>query len=268
MRRGSAPNFKVTGEVPVNCELLCVAVILMFLHSRGALTIRYTHVLRLACFGGRQFRMRTPPSPENLTVKRACVGCMPPNSSPPFSRPYYLAIPVSPIVVFLVERFLDKKVHAGKVKAAHLAHTNVRRPCPARQFKGCRFCWLINVVETAHSSMTTPLSSSFCDGRLVASTVCARVAFNTCRRSPAQAIYPIKYQDSLKEFTIRGLELPADLYSMDDERISSALGYTAHLVCMLAKYLQVPLRYQVIYNASRYGAVRCEEVDVFVEICH
>ena len=67
----------------------------------------------------------------------------------------------------------------------------------------------------------------------------------------AQAIYPIKYHDKLKEYTIRGLELPADLYSMDDERISSALGYTAHLVCMLAKYLQIPLRYQVIYNASR-----------------
>ncbi|CAB1102068.1 unnamed protein product [Ectocarpus sp. CCAP 1310/34] len=70
-----------------------------------------------------------------------------------------------------------------------------------------------------------------------------------------QAIYPIKYQGSLKEFTIRGLELPADLYSIDDERISSALGYTAHLVCMLAKYLQISLRYQVIYNASR-SAVR------------
>eukprot|EP00752_Nemacystus_decipiens_P007780 g6948.t1 len=70
-----------------------------------------------------------------------------------------------------------------------------------------------------------------------------------------QAIYPIKYQDALKEYTIRGLELPADLYSMDDERVSSALGYTAHLVCMLAKYLKVPLRYQVIYNASR-SAVR------------
>ncbi|CAM9283936.1 unnamed protein product [Ectocarpus sp. 8 AP-2014] len=70
-----------------------------------------------------------------------------------------------------------------------------------------------------------------------------------------QAIYPIKYQGNLKEFTIRGLELPADLYSIDDERISSALGYTAHLVCMLAKYLQISLRYQVIYNASR-SAVR------------
>ncbi len=42
---------------------------------------------------------------------------------------------------------------------------------------------------------------------------------------------------------------------MDDERISSALGYTAHLVCMLAKYLQIPLRYQVIYNASRCDVV-------------
>lgn len=67
----------------------------------------------------------------------------------------------------------------------------------------------------------------------------------------AQAIYPIKYQEKLGAYTIRGLEVPADLFSVDDEKVSSALGYTAHLVCMLAKYLQVPLRYQLIYNASR-----------------
>ncbi|CAM9127267.1 unnamed protein product [Choristocarpus tenellus] len=70
-----------------------------------------------------------------------------------------------------------------------------------------------------------------------------------------KAIYPIKYQGQLGEYTIRGLELPSDLYTVDDERVSSALGYCAHLVCMLAKYLQVPLRYQLIYNASR-SAVR------------
>lgn len=69
--------------------------------------------------------------------------------------------------------------------------------------------------------------------------------------SGPQAIYPIKYQEKLGAYTIRGLEVPADLYSVDDEKVSSALGYTAHLVCMLAKYLQVPLRYQLIYNASR-----------------
>lgn len=54
-----------------------------------------------------------------------------------------------------------------------------------------------------------------------------------------------------------------DLYSIDDERVSSALGYTAHLMCMLAKYLQVPLRYQVIYNASRWvcaGGVAQHEI--------
>lgn len=66
-----------------------------------------------------------------------------------------------------------------------------------------------------------------------------------------QAIYPINIKEKSGEYCIRGLDLPADLYSIDDEKISSALGYTAHLVCMLAKYLQVPLRYQVIYNASR-----------------
>lgn len=72
-----------------------------------------------------------------------------------------------------------------------------------------------------------------------------------------QAIYPIKFHEKLGEYTIRGLELPTDLYSIDDERVSSALGYTAHLVCMLAKYLKVPLRYQLIYNASRCVCGAC-----------
>ncbi|CAM9136904.1 unnamed protein product [Discosporangium mesarthrocarpum] len=70
-----------------------------------------------------------------------------------------------------------------------------------------------------------------------------------------KVIYPIKYQGHLGEYTIRGLELPGDLYTVDDERVSSALGYCTHLVSMLSKYLQVPLRYQLIYNASR-SAVR------------
>ncbi|CAM9415565.1 unnamed protein product [Phaeothamnion confervicola] len=69
-----------------------------------------------------------------------------------------------------------------------------------------------------------------------------------------QHIYPISYAAS-GEWAIRGLGLPADLQSRDDEVVSSALGYVVHLVAMIAKYLQIPLRYQVIYNASR-SAVR------------
>eukprot|EP00968_Pinguiococcus_pyrenoidosus_P015575 scaffold1439_cov282-Pinguiococcus_pyrenoidosus.AAC.11 len=63
-----------------------------------------------------------------------------------------------------------------------------------------------------------------------------------------------------KEWAIRGLELPKDLSGKDDEHISSALGYAAHLVLMLSKYLAVPLRYQILYYSSR-SAIRDEVRD-------
>jgi UV radiation resistance-associated gene protein len=37
----------------------------------------------------------------------------------------------------------------------------------------------------------------------------------------------------------------------DDEQISSALGYVVHVLVLAAKYLQIPLRYEVIYCSSR-----------------
>jgi len=58
--------------------------------------------------------------------------------------------------------------------------------------------------------------------------------------SELQTIYPIQRLDN-QEYAIRGVELPYDLNSTskDDEHVSSALGYVAHLVFMLSKYLQV-----------------------------
>jgi len=73
--------------------------------------------------------------------------------------------------------------------------------------------------------------------------------------SELQNIYPIHLVDKTKDshdvWAIRSLELPKDLTSLDDEHISSALGYVVHLLAMISKYLQIPLRYQLIYAASR-----------------
>lgn len=68
--------------------------------------------------------------------------------------------------------------------------------------------------------------------------------------SDLQTIYPIEKNDG-GEYAIRGLELPADMQSKDDEVISAALGYVVHLIVLASKYLEVPLRYQLLYMGSR-----------------
>lgn len=69
--------------------------------------------------------------------------------------------------------------------------------------------------------------------------------------SELQSIYPIEQLDVNSEYAIRGIELPKDLSQRDDEVIAAGLGYVVHLLILLAKYLEVPLRYQLIYQASR-----------------
>lgn len=74
--------------------------------------------------------------------------------------------------------------------------------------------------------------------------------------SELQAIYPIERISGDKEkerYAIRGIELipPLDGSQRDDEQISSALGYVVHLVLLVSKYLEVPLRYQLLFYASR-----------------
>lgn len=67
-------------------------------------------------------------------------------------------------------------------------------------------------------------------------------------------VYPIEYEGA-GEYKIRGIKITSsDLTGggrSDEEMISTALGYIAHLVFMLSKYLQVNLRYRVVPFSSR-----------------
>lgn len=68
-----------------------------------------------------------------------------------------------------------------------------------------------------------------------------------------QRIYPIERRSGEQEYRIRGLELPADTVNTtrDDDLIASALGYVCHVLVMLSKYLEVPLRYALECRSSR-----------------
>jgi hypothetical protein len=68
-----------------------------------------------------------------------------------------------------------------------------------------------------------------------------------------QRIYPIERRSGEQEYRIRGLELPADVVNTtrDDELVASALGYVCHVIMMLSKYLEVPLRYALECRSSR-----------------
>ena len=70
-------------------------------------------------------------------------------------------------------------------------------------------------------------------------------------------IYPIQTLSD-ERYAIRDLELPTDM-NFEDDHISSALGFTCHLVFMCSKYLSIPLRYTLICNASR-SAVKDDDV--------
>ncbi|KAJ0412838.1 hypothetical protein ATCC90586_002468 [Pythium insidiosum] len=67
-------------------------------------------------------------------------------------------------------------------------------------------------------------------------------------------VYPIEY-DGVGDHSIRGIRITkADLTiggRADEEQLSTALGYIAHLVFMLSKYLHVNLRYKVVPYSSR-----------------
>lgn len=68
-------------------------------------------------------------------------------------------------------------------------------------------------------------------------------------------IYPVE-QLSPSLFTICSMELPSAERSTasnaDEEAVATALGYTAHFVVMIAKYLNVPFRYPIRQVASSF----------------
>ncbi|XP_049775657.1 UV radiation resistance-associated gene protein [Schistocerca cancellata] len=65
-------------------------------------------------------------------------------------------------------------------------------------------------------------------------------------------IYPI-VEESTDKFTIAGVHLPnsEDFTGHEENTISVALGYVAHVVQMISVFLQVPLRYPIIHFGSR-----------------
>ena len=67
-----------------------------------------------------------------------------------------------------------------------------------------------------------------------------------------QAVYPIDRLPS-DEFAVRGLEVPVDVSSstLSDEKLSTALGYIAHLVLLTAKFMGLTLRYSPLVQGSR-----------------
>lgn len=68
--------------------------------------------------------------------------------------------------------------------------------------------------------------------------------------SELQSIYPIELSEE-GIYAIRGIELPIDTNSKDDEQISSAIGYLVHLIILTSKYLEISLRYPLLFHASR-----------------
>jgi Vacuolar sorting 38 and autophagy-related subunit 14 len=65
-------------------------------------------------------------------------------------------------------------------------------------------------------------------------------------------------------YLIRGLRLPVDIYTttVPEEEINASLGYCAHLVFMIAKYLTIQLRHRIFCNSSR-SAIQQDGVGVF-----
>ena len=74
-----------------------------------------------------------------------------------------------------------------------------------------------------------------------------------------QKIYPIREIDE-NTYMIRDFVCRRDLYSIDDDRLSYGLCMVAHLVFMMSKYLDVPLRYKILGNGSRSAV---QDVNVF-----
>ncbi|KAI9004838.1 UV radiation resistance protein and autophagy-related subunit 14-domain-containing protein [Phycomyces nitens] len=95
---------------------------------------------------------------------------------------------------------------------------------------------------------------------LESNTKMHRLSFNQLDRRKKEliadlfSIYPIeqKSYDDLQQFCIRGVHLPNSVYTgCKEESIATALGFTAHLVSMLAFYLSIPLRYPITPMGSR-----------------
>lgn len=67
-----------------------------------------------------------------------------------------------------------------------------------------------------------------------------------------QQIYPVTNKNH-DRYWIANAELPLDLFrgQVHEDEISAALGYLAHCLVMMSKYLNVALRHKIVCNSSR-----------------
>ncbi len=63
--------------------------------------------------------------------------------------------------------------------------------------------------------------------------------------SALREVYPIVELEPGAVYSIRGAKLPLSrlMTGYEEEEVSTALGYASHVLALLSKYLQVPLRY-------------------------
>lgn len=88
-------------------------------------------------------------------------------------------------------------------------------------------------------------------------------------------IYPLqeRYTDTgVWVYTIRGLQVPAVpmdpalLGTFEEEQVSTALGYLAHFVSLLSKYVDIPIRYLPLPHSS--SSTICDPLIVCAETPH
>ena len=58
---------------------------------------------------------------------------------------------------------------------------------------------------------------------------------------------------SQHQFTVAGIPLPDDIHhpATSDDQVSTALGFTCHLMTLISKYLDIPMRYKIVCKFSR-----------------
>ena len=141
-------------------------------------------------------------------------------------------------------RALQKRVELAEARLRNIRNTLVARTEVAQ------------VAATALADVRTllPDMSQELDGvRDEASLLCHFVsAKRLSLLAELRALYPIVEVERARRYTVRGIVLPdRDLTALPEEQVSTALGYTCHVVALAAKYLGVPLRYLPCHMGSR-----------------
>ena len=86
----------------------------------------------------------------------------------------------------------------------------------------------------------------------------------TPREHIIQSTRQVENTGGTTAYLIRGLRLPTDIYAttISEEEVNTSLGYCAHLVFMVAKYLGISLRHRIFCNGSR-SAIELDGVGIF-----